>query len=361
LEYHCWRIWGIVGTDIVYSDPLSTDAFPPLNFIPLPELGIRLFAGVTNQGPTLFVMGTSNLYAIFGTGTTNDPFTPATVYMKHVGFLSYDAITQIGSTFYGMTSKRKVISLDPGAGYIEIGFPIGDQFSNVTTGAGSAITGQLYSPSSTYVTWNEASSGDTAIYVSDGAVGWFRFSPIATPESGYVWSPRAAIIGGTSAVQSIEVSPGQSLLLIGPPGTLGPILFRDDTVNTDWNGGPQPYPSWDVKGNIVLCQSGEVAEIAHIALKSIAIGQRPIVSLLLGELSASTAAPFDVLQQSAADPPILPPSITMFSDRYTAMQNGVCPKCDNFQLKIDYGVQNVPDELLFFSVYGAIHKERRQQ
>jgi hypothetical protein len=51
----------------------------------------------------------------------------------------------------------------------------------------------------------------------------------------------------------------------------------------------------------------------------------------------------------------------MYSDRYTALQNGIAPKCDNFQLKIDYGSQNSPDELLMFSVYGAKHAERKQQ
>jgi hypothetical protein len=171
------------------------------------------------------------------------------------------------------------------------------------------------------------------------------------------------IQGGTSAVQSIETSPGVSQLLIGPAaGTPGPILFRDSSVNADWTGGAYvAYPSWDVKGNIVLCQSGEVAEIAHVGLKSVAVGARPSVSLLLGEIAPTTAVPFETLAITSNDPPDLPASQTLFSDRYSALQNGVCPKCDNFQLKVDYGVQNVPDELLMFSVYGAKHAERKQQ
>jgi hypothetical protein len=368
LEYHCGRIWGLVGNVIYYTNPPlaitgnSLSQWAPLNAIPLPEQGMRLFAGVTNQGPTLFAYGTSNIYAIFGDGTTANPFTTAVKYMDSVGLLSYDAITRVGSTHYLFTGKKKFVSLDPSAGYVEIGFPIGDQFNNMTTGANSgAAMGALYNPASTYVTWCEQSSGDTALYVSDGAVGWFRFSPVASPESGYLWSPRAAILGGTSAVQSVETSPGTNQLLIAPASS-GPILFRDATVRQDYTGGAYAsYPSWTVKGNIVLCQSGEVAEIAHIGLKSMAVGNRPLVGLLLGEIAATTATPFDTLQITSNDPPDLPASQTLYSDRYAALQNGMCPKCDNFQLKIDYGAQNAADEELVFSVYGAKHAERRQQ
>jgi hypothetical protein len=43
------------------------------------------------------------------------------------------------------------------------------------------------------------------------------------------------------------------------------------------------------------------------------------------------------------------------------LQNGFCPKCENFQLKIDYGSQNAPDELLKFAVFGAKFGEREQK
>jgi hypothetical protein len=365
--YHLERIWGVVGNNVVYSGGPSTivgsgnTAFPPLNFIPYPEQVVRLVPITISNGGIL-VFTTTNVYVILGTGTASNPFY-TTIYMGSVGILGYDALDVVGSTLYMLTGKSKFVSLDPSAGYIEAGFPIGDQFLNVTTGASSGVaTGALYSPASTYVSWHEQSSGDTAIYIADGAVGWFRFSPVASPETGYLWSPRAAIVGGTSAVQSIETAPGFSQLFIGPPNAGGPILFRDSTVNADWTAGAYAsFPSWDTKGNIILCQSGEVAEIAHIALKSKAVGAKPKVSILLGEIAATTTTPFDELSITSADPPDLNPSTTLYSDRYSAMQNGVCPKCDNFQLKVDYGSQNSPDELLMFSVYGAKHAERRQQ
>jgi hypothetical protein len=368
--YNLGRVWAILNNTVVYSGGPDTitgngnTAFAPLSSVPFPEQPIRLVP-ITIANGGLLVIGTSNCYVILGTGTASNPFY-TTTYMAGVGILNYDALDVVGSTLYMVTTKLKAVSLDPSAGYVEYGFPIGDQFKNVTTGTGAqtptgAPVGALYSPSSTYVTWAEISSGDTAVYVADGAVGWFRYSPVASPESGFLWSPRAVIVGGTSAVQAVETSPGITQLLIGP-ATSGPILFRDSTVNADWSAGAYAaYPSYDIKGNIVLCQSGEVAEIAHIGIKSIAVGTRPAVGLLLGEIAPSTAVPFDWLVPSSNDPPDLPASTTLYSDRYTALQNGVCPKCDNFQLAIDYGTQNVPDETLMFSVYGAKHAERRQQ
>lgn len=366
------RAWAILGNAVVYSGGPDTlvgngdTAFPPLNSIPFPEQPIKLRPTTVNNGG-LLVETTSNVWIILGTGTLSNPFY-TTIYMPSVGILSYDAEDIVGSTLYMMTGKSKLVSLDPSAGYVEFGFPIGDQFKDVTTGAGAktptgAPMGSLYSPSTAFVTWAEISSGDTGVYVSDGAYGWFRYSPVASPESGFLWSPRRVIVGGTSAVQAVETSPGITQLLIGPPtATPGPILFRDSSVNADWSGGAYvAYPSYDVKGNIVLCQSGEVAEIAHIGLKSTAVGARPAVGLLLGEIAATETVPFDWLSVTSNDPPDLEPSQTLYSDRYTALQNGECPKCDNFQLAVDYGTQNEPDELLMFSVYGAKHAERKQQ
>lgn len=372
--YHMGRVWAIVDSIVINSggpDTISgsgNSAFPPLNTFPLPERALRLYACVTNNGPALLILGTTNVYAIFGSGTANSPFQTPVIYMAGVGILNYDAVDVVGSTYHLLSSKKKMVSLDPSAGYVEEGFPIGDQFANVTTGAGAAAVGALYDPSTAYVTWHEESSSDTAVYVSDGAVGWFRFSPVTSPETGYVWSPRAAIVGGASAIQSVETSPGITQLLIGPPTGGGPIRFRDDAVNADWSKDPgsgvwgyTSYPSWDVKGSIVLCNSGELAEIAHIALQSAAVGSKPKVALLLGEIKATTLSPFEPLEITSTDPPDLDPSVTLYSDRYSALQNGVCPKCMHFQLKVDFGTQNFPDELLSFSVYGAKHSERKQQ
>lgn len=378
--YHLGRIWAIYKNTVIRSggpDTLAGNgntAFAPLSFTPIQEQPIRLMPTITSAGPGMLVWGPANIYIILGAGTPSNPFQPAALYMAGVGIQSYDAVTQIGSTFYafGNTARvggnlvGKAFSLDPGAGYTEYGFPIGDQFTSVTTGAGGqtpsgAPMGYLYNPASTYVTWAELGSGDTALYVADGNVGWFRYSPVASPESGFLWSPRAVIVGGTSAVQGVETEPGVTQLLIGPQ-TPGPILFRDSAVTSDFTqGATNPYQSYDVKGCIQLCLSGEVGEIAHVHVVSMPQGARPLVGLLFGEILPTTQAPFAWFERTSSEPPNLPASQTLYSDRYTMLSKGVTPKCLFFQLGMDYGQQDFPDETLMFSIFGAKYAERKQQ
>lgn len=452
--FHLDRLWMIYQNGVIVSGGPDTvtgngnTAFSPGSFFPIPEQPIRLFPTVTSLGPGLLIYGRANRWIILGQGTPSNPFQQAAQYGEGGGILSYDAVCKRGSTFYqfgdtalvGGNVVGKAVALDPATGETEFGFPIGDQFQNVTTGAGGKIPntgvplGYLYNPAETFVTYADLGSADTGIYVSDGAVGWFRCSPIASPESGFLWSPRRVIVAGTSAVQCIETQPGVQQLLIGPSGVVigqcnvsgnqmtwvsgpqfnsgmvgqtvtlttstgstevpvsgfvsateltlgaslgppftaqfsipenGPILFRDSTVNGDWYGGAyQAYPSYDVKGCIQLCLTGEVGEIAHVHLVSAAVGARPMVGLLLGEIAPTSAAPFAWYSRTDSEPPNLPASIastTVYSDRYTMLQNGVTPKCLFFQLAMDYGTQNFPDETLMFSVYGAKYAERRQQ
>lgn len=373
-EYHCGRMWVIDGFYIRYSDGPDTlvgngnNTFPPNNYWLLPEQPIKLKSiTVTNGG--LLIMGQVNVYIIMGEGTSSSPFLPPKIYAEKVGISLYESACMVGATLYAFTNTRKVIRFDPANGYEEIGFPIGDQFEKLTTGGFNA---SIYAPGVANVVWHETSSGDTGLYVADGAVGWFRWSPITPPETGSLWSPFAAIVGGTSAVQSIETSPGQFQLLIGPPnGTSasGPILYRDKTVKGDWNAGDyQGYPSWWVLGSIAMAETGEVAELAHISLQSLALGARPTVSLLLDEIQAgvtvdgqTTAWDQLALEDRHEDPPNLEPSITLYSDRYKTSSTAECPKCMHFQMKIDYGTQQVADELLKFAIYGAVFKERKQQ
>src|SRR5208282_6881134 len=134
-----------------------------------------------------------------------------TQWCDKINLAGYDALDVLGTLIYLMEKNGKVSSLqieypfNPQSGYAEIGFPIGDQFLNVTTGG---VSSALYNPATSFLSWCVANTFDSAMYVADGAVGWFRLSMVAPPESGLLWSPRAAIQGGTSAVQNVEVAPG---------------------------------------------------------------------------------------------------------------------------------------------------------
>jgi hypothetical protein len=360
-EYHNQRIWIIVGNTVYYSAGPDTaafasngnTAFPPLNSFVFPETITKLRAITTNNGG-LLVEGTANVYIVLGNGTSSNPYYTQ-VYMPTVGLLNYDAETIVGSTVYMLTNNSKAVSLDPSAGYTEIGAPIGDQFQFVSTGG---IAPQaFYDPTTAYVTWHEKTSGDSAIYVADSHVGWFRYSPIATPESGFLWSPRAAIEGGTSAVQSIETATGIMNLLVGPFSN-GPILVRD--INRFNDNGTVYSKSYTTIGSLSLCESGEVAEVAHIALVSMRVGARPTVGMLYGEIAETTNVKFDELIYTSVDPPTLDEAETLYSDRYVTSQDGVTPKCDHCQIRITWPPQSVADELLTHTLYGAKFSERRQ-
>lgn len=239
--YYLQRVWGIVDNTVVYSGGPDTvtgngnTAFPPLNEIPFAAQPIRLLPVLVQNGG-LLVMTTSGIKIILGTGTANNPFYVGD-YLELVSILNYDAVSVFYNQIFCMESNGKVSSLaieypfNPQTGYTEVGFPIGDQFMKTTTGGQNSA---LFNPATAYVSWNANSSADTGMYVSSGTGFWFRMSLINPPESGILWSPLRQLEGGSSAVQSVETTPGVRNLLIGPPtGTPGPILMRD-TTGTVW-------------------------------------------------------------------------------------------------------------------------------
>lgn len=366
--YHLQRVWGIVGNTVVYSGGPDTvtgngnTAFPPLNVIPYPAQPIRLIP-VTVQNGGILVLTTDGVYIILGTGTASNPFY-TTLYYSTVSITGYNAVDVYNNQVFLMEANRRVSSLaieypfNPQTGYTEVGFPVGDQFQKVTTGGANST---LYNPATTFLSWNVQSTGENAMYVADGAVGWFRMGIIMPPESGLVWSPRRAITGGTSAVQAIETTPGQTQLLIAPASS-GPILMRDNTGSVFTDNGT-PYPAWDDRGVIILCSTGQWVELAHIALKSRAYGARPQVSVLINELQSSTKRPFDLLAlvMKSNDPPLQRKNLSLYSDRYSCQQNGNPMLCDSVTVRFDYGTQNEPDELLDWGIFTSLHDERSEE
>ena len=344
--YHLGRIWGFVGNKLIYSGGPDTingsgnEAFPPGNFFFMPESLTKCRA--TSIG--LLIYGTANVYVETGLGTAASPFIPPPTFQEGVGLLSYDAECVNGSTAYLMTSSNRVISFDPGAGEVEIGFFIGDQFD------------ANFDPSTAYLTFHEGSSEDMALYVADGSTGWFRMGILGAPESGNVWSLFREIVGGCGAIQSVEVTPGQKLLLIGA-NTSGPILQRDYSVYTD-NG--TPYPMYLDIGSILLCQPGTEAEVEWVTLDSLLIGTRPTVGILLGELSGqSTSPPWTTLVSTARDLPLLPAPKTLYSDRYHMAQNQNQQSCRHMQLRIQWAAEAIANELLTHTVYGTLRPEAK--
>lgn len=364
------RMWWADGNLVRWSggpDTLAANGNttqPPLNVLPF--LGMVYdIVPVTVQDGGLLVLTSSGIQIILGSGTSDDSFY-ATSYYNNVNVAGYNCVAVQGTTLFVLEVNLKVSSIaiqypfNPNTGYTEIGFPIGDQFRKVTTGG---INQSLYSSATAFLSWNNESTDENALYVADGAVGWFRMSAVSPPESGLMWHPRRAIMGGTSAVQSVETSPGVTQLLIGPPaGTPGPILCRDDS-GTVWDDNTTKYPSWDDKGVTLLCSTGQWAETVHISAKSKAVGARPTVSVLLGEIEPSQSRPFRPLKldDKSNDPARTPRSKSVYSDRYVLKQSGINTLGDSLLTRFDYGTQAEPDELLDWGIYAREHDERQEE
>lgn len=340
LEYHLGRIFGSVGNTLYYSagpdiiNGNGNSCFPPLNNFTFPSAVTRTWS--TPIGLLVFTL--SHIYIVLGQGTVLSGFYPVK-FLEGIGLSGYDAFTVNGTTAHLMTTAKKVISIDPGAGVIENGFPIGDKFKSD------------YSPTTAFLTWHEGSSDDTALFAADGSTGWYRMASNPAPESGIVWSPKAQVIGGCKAVMSLETAPGIKTLLVGPSGS-GQILQRDSTVNRD--NGVSFTASFTI-GSIVLAQPGAVAELEFITVDATKVGSIPLLGLLLDEISGT----FDALYWNRGDPPVLPPSNTLYAVRYWCSQNQGTTFCRHFQLRFDFAAEDARNEILAYTIFGAVHQEKR--
>ena len=333
--YWTGRLWGFVGNVLNYSGGPSTlsgsglEAWPPANYFTLPSQGLRLWPTAVG----LLVYTTSDVYIVQGSGTASSPFT-CTMFQEGVGLLGYDLFAVNGSTAFLVTTARRLIAFDPGAGETEVGFPVGDTLATYLSAGGM-------------LAYHEGSSADTALYVSDAATGWYRLSTIAAPESGQAWSPQAVLAGGVSAIASVEVAPGQKRLLAASGTT---TLMRDLSV---WADNGTAYPATAVIGSIVLAQPGEIAGVEFITCDTTAAGSRPQIGLLFGEISGT----FAFLSPTRQDPTLLPPSTTIRGDRYYMPQVGRPAWCRHLQLQVAWPAEAAANELLTYTLYGDIKQE----
>jgi hypothetical protein len=353
LEYNYGRIWAAVG-NVVYAssgpDAIVAGSSGNAGFdmtFTFQSLVKRLWA--TPAG--LIVFTVRDVYIITGNGAPaangGAPFVPGR-YIDNLPLLNYDAFAIFLTTPYLLSGHGMVNALDPSSGIVEASFPIADQIAAMN-------------PKTAYVTFHSGGSGETALYVADGTSSWYRMAPTSAPESGLNWNPQATIVGGTSAVQSVEILPGQFALLIGPPASGGPILMRDPTVNTD-NG--TPFAAWAHVGNIVLAQSGKLAGLAWVGVESEAEGSATELAVMLDEIAEipkSQSANFYPVPRSRQDPPNMPPSESLFSNRHSLLQGQKPVWCKSLQLMFYWPNEDAANELLTFTIFGETWAEQRSQ
>lgn len=343
LGYHLGRVFAAVGNVVwVSSGPDATvggssgNAGFDVQLVAQSKI-TRFWA--CSLGMVVFTV--RDAYIILGSATDADPLYMV-VFIENLPLRSYDCFTVNKTTPYLLLGNNQLIALDPSAGIIEAGFPIADRLL------------EEFDSGSSYVTFHSQSTLDTALYVANGNGQWYRMAANNAPEQGSAWSTKAILSGITmGCVQSVEVTPGSYRLLIGGTGA-GPILQRDRSKSTD-NGGK--YAVRTVFGNIVLAQPGQLAALSFITLEAVRLGTRPALALLLGEISGQ----FDVLDRTRQDPPNLPPSKTIFSDRYHFAQNQKEAWCRHFQLEITWPAEDANNELLTMTIFGQTWQEMRSQ
>jgi hypothetical protein len=342
LGYHLGRIFAAVGNvvwissgpDAVASGSSGNAGFD--TFFTCQSKITRFW--VTPLG--MVVLTVRDAYLILGSATSTDPLYMV-VFIESLPLRSYDCFTVNKTTAYMLMGNNQLISLDPSAGIIDVGYPIADLLETT------------YDSADSYVTFHSQSSRDSALYVGNGNGSWYRMANNSAPEQGTNWSTQA-LIPGIAAIQSVEVLPGQYRLLMGCRTGTAPILARDGSKNTD-NG--TPFPVETDFGNIMLALPGELAALTFITLESVRVGTRAGLALLLGEISGK----FESLSRTRQDPTNLPPSNTLFSDRYHFAQNQKTAWCRHFQMRISWPAEDAPNELLAFTVFGQTWQEFRSQ
>jgi hypothetical protein len=350
LEYHYNRVWGSVGSIVYYSNgPITQTATGPViqvgngftafqvssNYVSFPGLVKRLYS----TSSSLLVFTTSGLFAIVGSPTTAGFF--GQPFNLRLPISSYNAVHDDGGVYYLITADRQCATLDINSGVSQIGYPIGVDLST-------------FNPANVYVTYHRSGSQDDAVFVADGSTGWYRGNPHLAPDGGVggapVWSPKANIVGGCKAVQSIETEEGIFQLLVGSVLPNQPVLVRD--LNT-FQDNFQSYPAHFTMGGIVLAQPGQIAEIAFLSVATTTQGSLPTLSIMFDEIAAPPGEFLDI-PRPVSEPPLLPVSQSYRNNRYY-LNNIQSPAwCLNMQIRMDFPAEGFENEILGLTIYAAV-------
>ncbi len=288
LTQYFGRIWGSVGSTVYCSQGpnVGGSSQPPGNGYTAfnPGQFFTFSSPVTRLVPTtvgLLVFTTSDLGIISGGPNITTMF--PNIYEPGLGLTSYNALDVRGGLIDLFTADNQVVTMDPNQGTSKTGYPIGDQFLKY----GSQTT--TFAPSTAYITYHRQGLNDDALYVADGSTGWFRCVTNLAPDSsisGPVWSPKASIVGGSKAIASLEIAPGQHALLIGSASANKPVLVRDSTYTTFTDNGSS-YDATFTLGSIILANPGQLAELGFVTCEFLKVGTSPTLSVMLDEIADS--------------------------------------------------------------------------
>lgn len=314
--------------------------------------GFEAFPGsqtVSFQSKGQVAWGTGGgLYAILSDSVqlvagASAPFSVSKVL--DIGILSPNCFSLNGQNPFLFTSDRQIVGLDPTAGVTVEGFPIANILATAP-----------FDPETTYITWH-VNGTDQRLVCGDGSTGYYTMMNNIAPEPpSAVWSTKRQIVGGCSAIKSVETFPGIFQMLVGPSSS-GPILYRD--INSAQDNGTN-YASWAIIGSNVLAHPGQIAEIGFLHLDAKRNGSIPVLGVLIGEIYGFPGCPpISNLTKVVNDPPRQPEVKSSYTKRYYLSQTGEPAWCRHMQVLVSFGTENALNELMSLTIFGAIHLEEK--
>lgn len=319
------RMWGAAGNLLYFSaGPDCTNgngdqAWPPANVFVMTSDIIGLEP--TSQG--LIVGLQDELWAIVG-GPTTLSFYPQQI-LQNFGVLSPNCMIADGDTLYIYTSTQQLFQLTF-SGQTEIGYPIADLLANTFTPTASYLAVHRNGP-------------DEGLFISDGSANVMRYSIAKS-----IWCPLATVVGGISAIGSVQTQPGIHQLLAGTGvGSQSP-LSRNTGAFTD--GASSTYTAFATIGSIILSPMGSagLTKIKSFVVASAKEGgTAPTLSVLPNEISGSfTSIPF-----SNQDPYQLPATTTVDRKEYQwlGIQSPLPNAMRHVQVKLSFIAEAEPGEI----------------
>jgi hypothetical protein len=304
----------------------GAEAWPPANVFVFPANIHR-----NHKTPNGMLVQTADDIHLMG-GTSLDTYYPVP-FQPDCGLLSPNAVDFQGNQLFMYTADRQFVAIGA-PGVTEHGFAIGNLLET------------NFDPTKVYVVSLQNGTSDKAVFISDGSTGWYRCNWNQNPEGGPAWSPFAAITGGITAMAALETSPGIHQLLFGQ--STGAIMARNLNVFTD-NG--TTYTGYLTLGSLVLAQPGQLSEVESVTLELQQVGSVPSLAVMFDEISSTY---LETLTNYVDDPPNLPTSASVMSKRWYMLQSGQAVLCRHMQTRISFAAEPCRNELLTFSVYGAL-------
>lgn len=290
--WHAGRMWAATANKLYYSagPDLGTDqgvgseAWPPAN-VKLCNGKITALASTSNG---LVVWTSDDMFVVLGDDAAS--FTVPQLAQKNFGVPNQNHVAQDGDLIFIYTSNSQCFSI--GSDLEEVGNVVADKL-RADFPAGSC-----------YLALHR-SGEDQGLWISNGSTKIRRYNLALN-----AWDVERQVVGGAGAIFSVEASASNYKLFTGRTAGSGYLLARDITTYQD---DGTSFACSSVVGSLVVSPPGSVAITNSILMQVKQTGgSYPTISILPNEISGT----FTTLPNPVNDPPMLPPSKSLWQKRH---------------------------------------------